>query len=62
MTLHLRCPTCRQPSQWYVDESKAAVNPSRPFCSVRCKEIDLGAWASESYAIPAHPHVEDGEV
>ena len=27
-------------------------NPSRPFCSERCRMIDLGAWASESYRIP----------
>jgi endogenous inhibitor of DNA gyrase (YacG/DUF329 family) len=25
----------------------------RPFCSERCKMIDLGAWATESYRIPA---------
>jgi endogenous inhibitor of DNA gyrase (YacG/DUF329 family) len=27
-------------------------SPNRPFCSERCKLIDLGAWASESHAIP----------
>jgi len=27
-------------------------NPFRPFCSERCKLIDLGAWAEERYAIP----------
>jgi len=27
-------------------------SPYRPFCSERCKLIDLGAWASESYRIP----------
>jgi len=27
-------------------------NPWRPFCSERCKLIDLGAWASESYRVP----------
>jgi len=27
-------------------------NPSRPFCSERCKLIDLGAWASEAYRVP----------
>ncbi len=39
------CPTCR----------KAAIfgsrNPYRPFCSERCKLIDLGEWASEKYRI-----------
>ncbi|MGS0758502.1 DNA gyrase inhibitor YacG, partial [Roseateles sp. GG27B] len=30
-----------------------------PFCSNRCRQIDLGAWASESFAVPASPPVED---
>ncbi len=30
-------------------------NPWRPFCSQRCRVNDLGAWASESYRIPAKP-------
>ena len=29
-----------------------ASNPYRPFCSERCKLIDLGAWASEAYRVP----------
>lgn len=39
------CPLCRQP---------AAVegNPYRPFCSERCRLIDLANWASERYRIP----------
>lgn len=28
------------------------ANPWRPFCSERCRQTDLGAWASESYRIP----------
>jgi endogenous inhibitor of DNA gyrase (YacG/DUF329 family) len=28
-------------------------NKWRPFCSERCKMIDLGAWAAESYRVPA---------
>jgi uncharacterized protein len=31
----------------------------RPFCSDRCKLIDLGAWASEEHAIPVAPDAED---
>jgi endogenous inhibitor of DNA gyrase (YacG/DUF329 family) len=30
----------------------SAASPFRPFCSERCKLIDLGAWASEQRAIP----------
>lgn len=30
----------------------APTNPWRPFCSERCKLIDLGQWASDGYRIP----------
>jgi uncharacterized protein len=41
----VRCPTCKKPSLWSPD------NASRPFCSPRCKDIDLGAWASDAYVV-----------
>jgi endogenous inhibitor of DNA gyrase (YacG/DUF329 family) len=37
-------------------------NPDRPFCSERCRLIDLGAWASERYRIPGEavaPEADD---
>ncbi|MGH8727310.1 MAG: DNA gyrase inhibitor YacG [Burkholderiales bacterium] len=40
------CPHCGKPVAWRSD------NPHRPFCSERCKLIDLGEWASEKYRIP----------
>ena len=40
------CPHCRKSSM--LD----AGNPWRPFCSERCKLIDLGDWMSGRYAIP----------
>ena len=40
-----RCPQCGKTLEYSLD------NPSRPFCSSRCKLIDLGAWAEERYAI-----------
>jgi hypothetical protein len=40
------CPTCGARVPW-TPESRF-----RPFCSERCKTIDLGAWANESYRIP----------
>jgi uncharacterized protein len=43
------CPQCR--GRAVYDES----NPYRPFCSERCKLIDLGDWATERYAIPGEP-------
>ena len=42
----VRCPQCGGESLWSAD------NKFRPFCSQRCKLIDLGAWASESYRVP----------
>jgi len=47
------CPTCQKKSPWSQE------NPDRPFCSARCKLIDLGAWASESYSIPQQTSEED---
>ncbi|WP_339413886.1 DNA gyrase inhibitor YacG [Pseudomonas sp. EA_35y_Pfl2_R5] len=47
------CPTCSAPVEW------SPQSPSRPFCSERCKLIDLGAWASEEHAIPGNPLEDD---
>ena len=48
-TTTVSCPTCGAPVEWTPE------NAQRPFCSERCKLIDLGAWASESHAIPGDP-------
>ncbi len=40
------CPTCKGQSLY------GPANRYRPFCSERCKNIDLGAWASESFSVP----------
>jgi endogenous inhibitor of DNA gyrase (YacG/DUF329 family) len=45
MTARVRCPTCKKQSAWNE------ANVSRPFCSLRCKDIDLGAWASDAYIV-----------
>jgi endogenous inhibitor of DNA gyrase (YacG/DUF329 family) len=45
----VRCPACGKPALYAVE------NPSRPFCSPRCRSMDLGAWASESYRVAADP-------
>jgi endogenous inhibitor of DNA gyrase (YacG/DUF329 family) len=42
----VNCPQCGKLVVWDVN------NPYRPFCSERCKLIDLGQWAAESYRIP----------
>ena len=51
------CPECGANVVW------DATSPFRPFCSERCKMIDLGAWATESYRIPVTEENEtlDGE-
>lgn len=45
MPLKVKCPTCRKETEW-------ENNPHRPFCSDRCRLIDLGAWTQERYRIP----------
>lgn len=47
--LTVNCPTCRKEIPWTDDY------PLRPFCSDRCRKIDFGAWADESYRIPGKP-------
>ncbi|MBL8328188.1 MAG: DNA gyrase inhibitor YacG [Rubrivivax sp.] len=49
----VRCPACAGPAVY------APQNPWRPFCSERCRQHDLGAWASESYRVAASPPPED---
>ncbi len=41
----MKCPICKK-EVWPGD-------PEFPFCSERCRTIDLGNWASEKYAIPS---------
>jgi len=45
----MNCPTCMKPVPWTRD------NEYRPFCSERCKLIDLGDWASGRHAIAGEP-------
>lgn len=48
-TLSLPCPTCKKIVQM------TAEFPYRPFCSHRCKLIDLGEWANETHRIQGEP-------
>ncbi|MBO9667460.1 MAG: DNA gyrase inhibitor YacG [Bdellovibrio sp.] len=45
----VKCPQCGRLALYSPE------NPYRPFCSERCKLIDLGEWASEGYRIPVSP-------
>lgn len=50
----VKCPICGKPAAW-------DHNPSRPFCSERCRLMDLGQWADGTYAIPAEKVPDKGE-
>lgn len=43
--IKVNCPKCKKAFSYYTSEY-------RPFCSHKCKEIDLGNWLSESYTVP----------
>jgi len=47
------CPICKQP----VDSD----NPEFPFCSERCRLLDLGAWSSEKYVV-SEPIFDEEEL
>ncbi len=49
------CPRCGKLSEYRPE------NRSRPFCSERCRLIDLGNWASESYRMPVEEGKNDPE-
>ena len=48
----MKCPTCAK-------QTTAEGNPFRPFCSERCKLIDLGRWAGGHYRIPTAERPSD---
>lgn len=47
MVTIVKCPVCGKDVEW------KEANRYRPFCSERCKQIDLGAWADEKYKVSA---------
>lgn len=51
-----RCPHCQ------AETTAGPENRWRPFCSERCKMVDLEAWFAGRYAIPATPTEEDLEL
>ncbi len=50
--LEVTCPTCKKRFNYYASDF-------RPFCSERCRLIDLGEWLSESYAVPVEKLSEE---
>jgi endogenous inhibitor of DNA gyrase (YacG/DUF329 family) len=55
MSVTIDCPICGHKTEF------SPANRWRPFCSERCKQIDLGVWASEGYAIPGESLDPDAE-
>jgi endogenous inhibitor of DNA gyrase (YacG/DUF329 family) len=53
-TFRRECPQCSQQVMW-------PETPTYPFCSERCRLIDLGVWATEGYRIHGEP-MEEGET
>lgn len=49
----VRCPQCGG------DSIYGPSNAYRPFCGERCKNLDLGAWASESFRVPTEAPPDD---
>jgi hypothetical protein len=48
-----RCHICKR------EVAPRRENPAYPFCSERCKLIDLGKWLGEEYKVPAKPEEQD---
>ncbi|MEN8169484.1 MAG: DNA gyrase inhibitor YacG [Pseudomonadota bacterium] len=46
----VKCPTCKKPVEW------SESSQWRPFCSERCRLIDLGEWADEGHRIAGEQH------
>jgi uncharacterized protein len=53
MSTTVKCPTCKRPVQWSPD------SVYRPFCSDRCRLVDLGAWFGEKHRIPDESAPDD---
>ena len=52
--IKLRCPICKKPVK--------SADADFPFCSDRCRQIDLGKWASGQYVIPVTPTDADEDM
>jgi endogenous inhibitor of DNA gyrase (YacG/DUF329 family) len=53
VTRMVACPQCGAPVEWRPE------SPWRPFCSERCKMIDLGAWAAGTYRVGVESPPDD---
>jgi endogenous inhibitor of DNA gyrase (YacG/DUF329 family) len=51
-----KCPTCGKTA------ARRPANPDFPFCSHRCRLIDLGKWMDEVYRVPGRPEESDDDA
>ncbi len=51
----MRCPVCER-------EFESSTSPALPFCSERCRTIDLGRWLGETYSLPSVPDPDADEL
>ena len=49
------CPTCGRPVEWSEESTY------RPFCSKRCRLIDLGEWIDEGHRVPGKDLDDEGQ-
>lgn len=56
MSLKVDCPTCGTPVEW------SPLSQHRPFCSDRCRLIDLGEWFSEERSIAGEEHTPSSDT
>lgn len=52
--MKIKCPICKVITTW-------EENPHRPFCSEKCKLIDLGKWISEEYRIEGEEQITNSK-
>ncbi len=55
IVVEIKCPQCKKSFEYKTSKW-------RPFCSERCKLIDLGHWVTESYSIPSEKKLNDEDL
>lgn len=53
--LQVKCPQCNKNFDYYSVKT-------RPFCSERCKMVDLGHWLSENYTLPSNEKLSEEDI
>jgi uncharacterized protein len=59
--IRVLCPICQAVMEGQGPSAGPSLFPFWPFCSQRCKTIDLGRWLGEAYRIPAEEREEPSD-